>query len=164
MPPRLQAAWVSRALHRLWVAGVGLVEWEFLVDPFPGVARGAPPTGGTIEYDRPAGLYSAAAGGDPALARPKPFLQGFALPFDPLRVDRAPRARVGAAQRPGSQAIVQVGGRRGGWRTLARLRASGSGVLNTLVRAARRGAAAPARAARWRARARQSRPARSSRP
>ena len=65
--------------------------------PFHGV-RAATPTGGTVEYERPAGLYSASADGDPALARPKPFLQGFALPFDPLRVDTPPRARVGAAR------------------------------------------------------------------
>ena len=42
--------WISRALHRLWVAGVGLVDWQFLVDPYPAVTL-ATPTGGTvIEY------------------------------------------------------------------------------------------------------------------
>ena len=41
-PHRLQAAWVSRALHRLWVAGVGLVDWQFLVDPYGGRARDHP--------------------------------------------------------------------------------------------------------------------------
>ena len=132
VPPRLQAAWVSRALHRLWITGVGLVEWEFLVDPLHGVRAGTS-TGGTIEYERPAGLYSASADGDPARARPKPFLQGFSLPFDPLRVDRR-RVRVWALLAPASQAIVQVGVRAGGWRTLAHLRASETGVVNTLVR------------------------------
>jgi hypothetical protein len=31
--PSLQALWISRALHRLWVAGVGLATWQFLMDP-----------------------------------------------------------------------------------------------------------------------------------
>jgi hypothetical protein len=132
VPPWLQAAWVSRALHRLWIAGVGLVEWEFLVDPLHGV-RAATPTGGAVEYERPAGLFSASADGDPALARPKPFLQGFALPFDPLRVDRR-RVRVWALLAPGSPALLQAAASGGGWRTLAQLRASGAGVINALVR------------------------------
>ena len=87
VPPALQAAWVSRALHRLWVAGVSLVDWQFLVDPFGGTLL-ASPDGTLSPYPRPAGLYSAGPGGDVALARPKPFLQGFSLPFDPLRVGR----------------------------------------------------------------------------
>ncbi len=132
VPPQLQAAWISRALHRLWIAGVGLVEWEFLVDPVHGV-RAATPTGGTVEYERPAGLFSAAPDGDPALAQPKPFLQGFELPFDPLRVDRR-RVRVWALLPPASVALLQAAERGGGWRTLAQLRASGAGVLNTIVR------------------------------
>ena len=97
VPDRLQAPWISRALHRLWVAGVGLVDWQFLVDPYP-AERASTPTGGIVEYQRPAGLYSAGAGGNPEIALPKPFLRGFTFPFDPLRVDRAARARVGAAR------------------------------------------------------------------
>ena len=72
VPARLQAAWISRALHRLWVAGVSLVDWQFLVDPYP-AERASTPTGGLVEYQRPAGLYSAGVGGDPASALPKPF-------------------------------------------------------------------------------------------
>jgi hypothetical protein len=99
VPPGVQARWVSRAFHRLWVAGVGLVAWQFLVDPFPGV-RASAPMGGAVEYPRPAGLYSAGADGDPQSAKPKAFLQGFALPFDPLRVDAARGACLGAAHGP----------------------------------------------------------------
>ncbi len=132
VPPRLQAAWVSRALHRLWVAGVSLVSWEFLIDPYPDLLLSSP-TGAPLEYSRPAGLYYAGAGGNLALARPKPFLTGFAFPFDPLRVDRR-HVRVWALPPDPLQAIqLQRQGRHGSWRTIARLRANGSGVLNELV-------------------------------
>ena len=43
VPQRLQALWVSRALHRLWIAGVSLVAWQFLVDPFPALRAETPP-------------------------------------------------------------------------------------------------------------------------
>jgi hypothetical protein len=136
VPPRLQALWVSRALHRLWVAGVSLVDWQFLVDPYPGV-RLATPTGGTVDVARPAGLYSAGVlngRSEPALARPKPFLRGFTLPFDPLRVDRG-YVRVWALlMRPDQPVLLQRLERGGRWRTIARLRANGGGVLNRLVR------------------------------
>jgi len=133
VPPRLQAAWVSRALHRLWVAGVSLVAWQFLVDPYPGV-RAETPTGGTVEYPRPAGLYSAGAGGDPESAQPKPFLRGFTFPFDPLRVS-SKRVRVwGLLMRARQPVLLQRERRTGGaWQTVARLRAADDGVLNALV-------------------------------
>lgn len=133
VPARLQAAWVSRALHRLWVAGVSLVAWQFLVDPFPGV-RAATPTGGTVEYPRPAGLYSAGIGGNPESAKPKPFLRGFSFPFDPLRVD-AKQVRVWALlMRPRQPVLLQRDrGTVNRWLTIARLRADGDGVLNALV-------------------------------
>jgi hypothetical protein len=133
VPARLQAAWISRALHRLWVAGVSLVDWQFLVDPYP-AERASTPTGGLVEYQRPAGLYSAGAGGDPAIAFPKPFLRGFTFPFDPLRVDRR-RVRVWALlMGPGQPVSLQRLGRDHRWRTIARLRADRSGVLNVLLR------------------------------
>jgi hypothetical protein len=132
VPARLQAAWVSRALHRLWVAGVSLVDWQFLLDPYP-AERASTPTGGLVEYQRPAGLYSAGAGGDPAIALPKPFLRGFTFPFDPLRVDRR-RVRVWALlERPEQAVSLQRLGRGRSWRTIARLHADRRGVLNALV-------------------------------
>ncbi len=132
VPPELQALWVSRALHRLWVAGVGLVDWEFLIDAYPGVLA-ALPTGGTFEYTRYAGLYSAGPGGNPALAQPKPFLQGFALPFDPLRVDSR-HVRVWALlMRPLERVLIQRSLGAGRWRTIAPLRGDRFGVLNTLI-------------------------------
>ncbi len=131
--PDLQAPCVARALHRLWVAGVSLVAWQFLVDPFPGV-RASTPTGAGVEYPRPAGLYSAGIGGALTSAQPKPFLQGFTFPFDPLRVS-ARRVRVWALlMRARQPVLLQREVRRGGhWRTIARLHANAAGVLNVLV-------------------------------
>lgn len=135
---RLQAPWISRALHRLWIAGVTLVDWQFLIDPYPGL-RASVPTGGTIEYPRPAGLYAAGPGGDARKAVPKAFLRGFTLPFDPLRVDPR-RVRVWALlTHPGQPVLLQrqggVSGQRRqlSWRTVARLHAARNGVLNVLV-------------------------------
>jgi hypothetical protein len=136
VPPSLQAAWVSRALHRLWIAGAGLVTWEFLIDPYPSLSLSAP-TGADLELPRPAGLYFAGVSdgrSDPALARPKPFLTGFAFPFDPLRVDRH-RVRVWTLlTRPAQSVQLQRLTRTDTWDTIARLRADDHGVLNVLVR------------------------------
>jgi hypothetical protein len=130
--PALQAAWVSRALHRLWAAGVSFVSWEFLVDPFPGVRAGTA-TGGTVAYQRFAGLYSAGLDGNLEAATPKPFLRGFTLPFDPLRVN-ARQVRVWALlSSPGQPVLLQRLTPGGAWRTVARLRADRHGVLNLLV-------------------------------
>jgi hypothetical protein len=132
VPARLQAAWISRALHRLWIAGVQLVDWQFLVDPYPGVQL-ATPKGGTVEVPRPAGLYSPGPGGGLLGARPKPFLSGFTLPFDPLRVDRA-HVRVWALlENDGQLVLLQRLTQTNRWRTVARLRAERDGVLNALV-------------------------------
>jgi hypothetical protein len=133
VPDSLQAPWISRALHRLWVAGVRFVDWEFLVDPYRGVQLTLP-DGSLRRYSRPAGLYDAGPGGDTALARPKPFLQGFTLPFDPLRVNRR-QLRVWALLMHRRQpALLQRQGRSGGWHTIAHLRADRYGVLNLLLR------------------------------
>ncbi len=133
VPEALQAAWVSRALHRLWVAGVSLVDWQFLIDPYGGTPL-ASPDGSIGLYPRPAGLYSPGPGGNTALARPKPFLQGFTLPFDPLRVNRR-QVRVWALLTYARQlALLQRQGRDGRWHTIARLHADGYGVLNQLLR------------------------------
>ncbi len=132
VPDGLQAAWLSRALHRLWVAGVSLVDWQFLVDPYGGVPL-ALPDGSLQRYQRPAGLYASGPGGDTALARPKPFLRAFTLPFDPLRVNRR-QVRIWALlTRPRQSVLLQRQGSAGRWETIARLHAS-YGVLNVLLR------------------------------
>jgi hypothetical protein len=132
VPGRLQAGWISRALHRLWVAGVGLADWQFLLDPYPDLTL-ATPTGGTVTVSRPAGLYSPGPGGGLTGARPKPFLRGFTLPFDPLRVDHG-QVRVWALlMGPDRPVLLQRELRGGTWRTIARLHADRDAVLNTLV-------------------------------
>jgi hypothetical protein len=130
VPPRLQAAWVSKGLHRLWVAGVQLVDWQFLLDPYPSLSLRLP-TGATVRVSRPAGLY-AAHSTNVLEAQPKQFLSGFTLPFDPLRYDRR-RVRVWALlMHPAERAVLQV--QRGGrWHTIARLRAGRQAVLNQLI-------------------------------
>ncbi len=133
VPDSLQAAWISRALHRLWVAGVSLVDWQFLIDPYGGTPL-ASPDGSINLYPRPAGLYAPGPGGDTALARPKPFLQGFTLPFDPLRVNRR-QLRIWALLLHASQsALLQRQGRGGRWATIVLLHANRYGVLNQLLR------------------------------
>jgi hypothetical protein len=133
VPADQQAQVISRALHRLWITGVSLVAWQFLIDPYPAL-HAATPTGGTIEYQRPAGLYSAGAGGNPETALPKPFLRGFTFPFDPLRVDRGHVRLWALLMRPGQAVLLQRQGRARVWLTIARLDADRSGVLNTLVK------------------------------
>jgi hypothetical protein len=131
VPASLQAQVISRALHRLWIAGVSLVAWQFLVDPYPGV-RAATPTGASFEYARPAGLYSAGTAGNPASAQPKPFLRGFSFPFDPLRVN-ARHVRIWALLMRPRQTLLLQSAAHGVWRTIAHLHANRAGVLNVLV-------------------------------
>ncbi|HXC23233.1 MAG TPA: hypothetical protein VNU28_01500, partial [Solirubrobacteraceae bacterium] len=133
VPEALQAAWVSRALHRLWVAGVSLVDWQFLIDPYGGTPL-ASPDGSIDLYPRPAGLYAPGPGGDTALARPKPFLRGFTLPFDPLRANRRQVRVWGLLMQAGEPVLLQCRGRTGAWHTIARLHADRYGVLNVLLR------------------------------
>jgi hypothetical protein len=133
VPGSLQAAWISRALHRLWVAGVSLVDWQFLIDPYGGAPL-ASPDGSINLYPRPAGLYAPGPAGDTALARPKPFVRGFTLPFDPLRVSTG-QVRIWALlMHAGQRAVLQRAGPGGRWHPLARLHADGHGVLNVLLR------------------------------
>ena len=127
----LQASWISRALHRLWSAGIQLVDWQFLVDPYPALELDLP-TGGTTSDSRPAGLFSDGASGI-LNAQPKPFLRGFTLPFDPLRLDRR-QVRVWALLMHPGQAAMLERARGERWVTVASLRAGSSGVINALVR------------------------------
>jgi hypothetical protein len=133
VPPALQAAWISRALHRLWVAGVSVVMWSFLVDPDRDVLAQTP-TGGTFAYPRPAGLYAAGPDGNPLAATPKPFLTGFSFPFDPLRVDRSSIRLWALAAGAGEAITLERRSADGQWRSIEHLRAGRSGVLNVLLR------------------------------
>jgi len=132
VPFALQAAWVARALHRLWVAGVSLVDWQFLVDPYGG-AELPLPSGGVERYPRPDGLYAPGPGGDTFRARPRPFLRGFTLPVDPLRVNRSTVRVWALLMVPRQVVVLQREVRPGRWRKLARMRADRYGVLNKLL-------------------------------
>ena len=105
------------------------------LDPYPGTPL-ATSTGSIVYVPRPAGLYSAGVvdgRAEPTAARPKPFLRGFAFPFDPLRVDRR-HVRVWALlMRPGQRVLLQRLMRGGRWRTVIGLRANRSAVLNALI-------------------------------
>ena len=129
----LQAAWVSRALHRLWIAGVSLVCWQFLLDPRDGVLL-ATDQGGTEREQRPAGLYEDTGTGASLGARAKPFATGFRLPFDPLRLSRG-RVRVWALL-PASDAtaVLQRKDRAGIWHEVAQLDATPAAVVNKIVK------------------------------
>ena len=131
VPNRLQAPWISRALHRLWVAGVSMADWQFLIDPYPSLLLGNS-TGKAIEISRPAGLYRAGVKGNPVSAQPKPFLQGFTLPFDPLRVNRRSVRLWALLMHPGQRILLQRQGRAHRWQTIAHLHADRHGVLNVL--------------------------------
>ena len=111
---------------------MALADWQFLVDPYPNLTL-ATPTGGTVRISRPAGLYSPGPGGDPLLARPKQFLVGFSLPFDPLRMDRAFVRIWALLSHPRATVLLQRLGHRGAWRTIATLSAARDGVLNVAL-------------------------------
>jgi hypothetical protein len=129
VPERLQAHWVSRALHRLWVAGAELVAWQFLEDPD---LRLRQPEGEVEAEERPAGLYFRSAAGV-AADRAKPFLRGFRFPFDPLRCDRD-RVLIWGLVPPasGRYGVVEMLGRTG-WRRLARLGIGRGGLVDSLL-------------------------------
>ena len=99
-------AWISRALHRLWVAGVGFVDWQFLVDPYPGV-RAEHADGRRYRIPAAAGFYSAGVGGDPDERPSQAVPAGFHLPVRPSAGGPRARAHVGAADALRSVCVLQ---------------------------------------------------------
>lgn len=89
----LQARWVARALHRLWLAGARTVLWQFLQDR-PG--------------QRPAGLLTIDG-------RRKAQWSGWVFPLDVLREGER-RARVWLLTPPGSRRVCIELHHRGTWR------------------------------------------------
>ena len=135
VPARLQGAWVSRALHRLWVAGARVVDWQFIVDPVLSVAT---PLGGLVPVDRPAGLFLRGRNG-PSSDRPKPLYVAFRFPFDPVRRDGAHLLVWGLLPASGDRRAVLQRWQEGRWRRVATVAVSAAGMINELV--ALRGAA-----------------------
>jgi hypothetical protein len=104
IPPPRRAAVVGRGLHRLWVAGAGLVTWHFLEDP---------------ERGHHAGLRARGRRG-PLTGPPKIYARGFALPVDVASTGHG-RAAVWAVPSVDGAARVEVRrGRR--WQIVARVR------------------------------------------
>ncbi|MDQ3874890.1 MAG: hypothetical protein M3322_04965 [Actinomycetota bacterium] len=120
VPVRLQARWVSEAMHRMWGLGTSLVGWLQLRDaPYP-------------ERGVQAGLWF--RGGERLTCdRPKPTLASFRFPFVAYRRDG--RIDVWGRTPPGTVRKVVVEratGRR--WRPIARVRADRHGIFGARLR------------------------------
>jgi hypothetical protein len=124
LPMRIEKRWVAEAIYTAWRAGVTHFFWYSLRDsprgpdePFPQtVESGLYFRGATLEEDRP-----------------KPFLQAFRFPFVAYPGNgglkfwgRTPAGRGGKVQ-----VQILVGG---GWRTVRRVRANGSGIFRGRIR------------------------------
>ncbi len=109
VPDSLQAVWLSRALHRLWVAGVGSVDWQFLIDPFGGVPL-ASPDGSLSMYPRPAGAIRPRAGWRHHARSSQALPAGLHPAIRPSSRKRSAGARMGAAHaRPAARSPARTG-------------------------------------------------------
>ena len=115
VPDRLQAQWISRALHRLWVAGVGLVDWQFLIDPYP-AERAGTPTGGIDRIPAPGGALQR-RGRRQSRKRPAEAVPArLHVPVRPAAGGPRARPRVGAADGTRTGRPVATAG---AWRCVA---------------------------------------------
>jgi hypothetical protein len=126
-PPRkhspslgLAARWTAESLHQMWLSGVSLVTW-FLLDDLP----------------RPSyyqsGLFFHSSSVD--RARPKPVRTAFRFPFIAYR--HGSRVSVWGRDATSDKQLVTVQrrhGKKGNWRTVARVRSNGSGIFKATVR------------------------------
>jgi cellulase (glycosyl hydrolase family 5) len=126
-PPRkhspslgLAARWTAESLHQMWLSGVSLVTW-FLLDDAP----------------RPSyyqsGLFFHAS--SVARARPKPVRIAFRFPFVAYR--HRSSVSVWGRDATSDQELVTLQrrhGKKGSWRTVARVRSNGSGIFRAGVR------------------------------
>jgi hypothetical protein len=128
-PPRLHAApvalearWTAEALYQMWRSGVSLVVWFLLQDQ---------PTPSPYQ----SGLYFPASSLE--AARPKPMFTSFRFPFVAY-LDKGSVSVWGRdATSKGAVVTVQLRqGKRGSWRTVARIRANGSGIFRAKLRLA----------------------------
>ena len=120
VPRSLQAAWISRALHRLWVAGVSLVDWQFLIDPYGGTPL-ASPDGSINLYPRPAGLYAPGTRWQHRACPTQVLPARLHATLRPATREPTAGAGVGAAMRADQPALLQRQGRGGRWQTIDRL-------------------------------------------
>jgi hypothetical protein len=128
-PPRRHAApvglasrWTAEALYQMWRSGVSLVTWFGLEDK-----------GGKSPYQSGLFFHSKSL----ATARAKPVRTAFRFPF----VAYLSRGNVTVWGRNATSTnqlvtIQRRHGTRGGWRTVARIRSSGSGIFSAKLKLA----------------------------
>jgi hypothetical protein len=126
-PPRrhsaslgLAARWTAEALHQMWLSGVSLVTWFLLEDlPSPSYYK--------------SGLFFQAPSVD--RARPKPMLTAFRFPFVAYR--HGSRVGVWGRDATSDRQLVTVQrrhGKKGRWRTVARVRSNGNGIFKATLK------------------------------
>jgi Cellulase (glycosyl hydrolase family 5) len=126
-PPRkrapslgLAARWTAESLHQMWLSGVSLVTW-FLLDDLPKSSG----------YQ--SGLYFRSASVDQA--RPKPMRTAFRFPFVAYR-HRSTVSVWGRDATSDKQLVIvqRRHGKKGAWRTVARVRSNQYGIFRAKVR------------------------------
>jgi hypothetical protein len=126
-PPRkhspslgLAARWTAESLHQMWLSGVSLVTW-FLLDDAP-----------SPSYYK-SGLFFHSSSVD--RARPKPMLTAFRFPFVAYR--HGSSVGVWGRDATSDKQLVTVQrrhGKKGNWRTVARVRSNGYGIFKATVK------------------------------
>jgi hypothetical protein len=119
-PTALAARWTAEALYQMWRSGVSLVTWFGLQD-----------RGGRSPYQ--SGLYRHSASLDRAKA--KPVRTAFRFPFVAYLGRRS--ISIWGRDATSEQRVVTIQrrhGRRGHWRTVARIRTNKSGILKASLR------------------------------
>ena len=120
VPLELEARWTSEALYQMWRSGVSLATWYLLQDqPSPSPYQ--------------SGLYFHSKTLE--RARAKPMRTAFRFPFVAYRGKGT--VRVWGRDATSTRSLVTIQrrhGTRGGWRTVARIRANRSGIFTALLR------------------------------
>jgi hypothetical protein len=125
LPLKLHARWVSEALYRLWRSGVSVVTWYGIRDQ---------PVDASPNQS---GLFNRGPGGIDT-DTPKPSLQAFRFPFVAFRNARGRVSMWGRTPDRRRATVVVEREVPGGWRVVARLRTTRTGMFTgTLPRSGR---------------------------
>jgi hypothetical protein len=126
-PPRkhapslgVAARWTSESLYQMWRSGISLVTW-FLLEDLP-----------SPSYYKSGLFFHASSVGR---ARPKPVRTAFRFPFVAYR--HRSTVSVWGRDATSDQELVTLQrrhGKKGAWRTVARVRSNGSGIFRASVR------------------------------
>ena len=120
VPLNLEARWTSEALYQMWRSGVSLATWYLLQDqPSPSPYQ--------------SGLYFRSKTLE--RARAKPMRTAFRFPF--VAYLGPGRVRIWGRDATSARALVTIQrrhGTRGAWRTVAKIRANGSGIFTAALR------------------------------